>query len=129
MQLFSASDYMTEARTLLQDLVGPPYRYTDDTILMGLNGAMNEIARLRPDLFADMKYQTRMNPNAVITDNIPPTYTTANVGSVVPIPPQYKQAVVFYIAGLSQLLDTEDTTDVRATGFMTLFKASMTSLQ
>jgi hypothetical protein len=124
MQLFLVSDYMGEARTLLQDTV-PPYRYTDDVLLTSINAAMLEISRLRPDILMDSKYQTRLNPAYNITDNVPPMFTSATETQIVPVGPQYKMAVTFYIAGFTQMIDVEDTTDARGVAFMSMFKAAM----
>ena len=126
MQLFTVNDYMAEARVLLQDRVAP-YRYTDDILLMGVNAAMMEVSRLRPDIFVDMKYQTRLNPASRLNDNVPPTYTSVTTTLVVPVAPQYKLAVMWFIAGYTQMIDTEDTTDARGAGFMSMFKAALSA--
>lgn len=128
MQLFQVSDYIAETRVMLQDTVNSPFRYSDDNILMALNQCMGEIARLRPDILMDVKYQTRLNPQYRLSDNIPPTYTSANENAVVPVPGQYKLAVLQFMCGMTQIIDTEDTTDARATGFMSMFAKSLSTL-
>lgn len=128
MQLFQVSDYMGETRVMLQDTVGPPFRYPDDNLLMALNQAMGEIARLRPDILMDMKYQTRLNPTYRLSDNIPPTFTSANENAMVPVPSQYKLAVLQFMCGMTELIDAEDTTDARAAGFMSMFAKSLATL-
>lgn len=95
---------------------------------MTLNQCMGEIARLRPDILMDAKYQTRLNPTYRLSDNIPPTYTSASENAVVPIASQYKLAVLQFMVGMTELIDAEDTTDARATGFMSMFAKSLSTL-
>ena len=57
MALVLASDYITQARTLLQDLV-QPYRYPDVTLLEALNNCWLEVTRVRPDIVLNARYST-----------------------------------------------------------------------
>lgn len=103
------SDYITEARTLLQDTVAP-YRYLDTELVTALNMALLEARKVRPDLFIGL--------NAVQS-------FTANDSTAVTIPEQYKNYLVFYICGNAQLRDEESTQDSRAMAFFGMFKSGM----
>jgi hypothetical protein len=126
--LVTVADYILEARVLLQDTV-PPYRYPDDDLVTGINLAMAEIDRLRPDIFLDAKYTTSNPPRSLLSVPTPPTYSSAAEATVVPLPPQYKVSVIYYIAGNAQLRDTEDVTDKRASEFLNKFTAQLLTVE
>lgn len=128
MKFFLVENYVKEARVLLQDLV-QPYRYDDDGLVTALNAAMYEIARIRPDILADCKYRGRLPKAKLLDDNIPELFSSDAQQEPVPIPPPYKMATIYYLCGNAQLRDVEDTTDVRAEGFMQKFNDAMTSLK
>lgn len=127
MHFFTVGDYITEARIMLQDMV-QPFRYDDDSLATALNAAMYEISRVRPDILMDAKYRTRLSQVRRLDDNIPELFTSGDTSAEVPVPPPYKMAVVFYVSGYPQLRDTQDTTDARAAGFMSMFTKAMLSL-
>lgn len=128
MRFFTVADYVAEARQMLQDEVGPPFRYDDNSLVTALNAAMYEISRVRPDILVDAKYRTRLKRVRLLDDNIPEVFTPGGFSEIVPIPPPYKMAVVFYVSGYPQLRDTQDTTDARAAGFMGMFTKAMLSI-
>jgi hypothetical protein len=126
MALVTATDYVKEVRRLLQDSV-TPYRYSNDNIISALNMGFLEARRLRPDLFLGV---------ASLRDEIPDFTTTVGGGfssgfssgfsvgtnpGTVPMDPQYRPALVYYVCGQVQLMDSENTQDARATIFMNKF--------
>ena len=124
MNLATVSDYIAEARTLLQDLV-QPYRYDDPSLVQALNNCFCEIERLRPDLLLSFKYLSRLPRNldpALITV---PSFS-ANDATPVYMAPQYRMSILYYMCGNAQLRDAEDTQDSRAAGFLAKFEAQMT---
>ena len=113
--LDTVQDYVTEARTLLQDSK-TPYRYSDASVVNELNIAIAEAKRLRPDLF--LKYRT--------TDY--PTFTPDAMSVTVPFEDVYRSALSYYIVGKCTLRDEEDTDDKRGMMFMQKFAAQLVTL-
>lgn len=114
MALDTVSDYITEARVLLQDEDDGNYRYQDSELLTALNIAIMEARKIRADLF-------------VPTRNPLPSFSV-NDDTSVPIDPQYRSALLWFICGHAQLRDDEITQDARATVFMNRFYAGLASL-
>jgi hypothetical protein len=114
MALDRVSDYSSEVRRILKDTVAP-YRFADSDILSGLNLALLEARRLRPDLFAG-----RLRA-------VPPSYS-ALTSAAVDMDPQYRVAIVYYICGAVQIQDEETTQDQRATVFLNKFTSQMLTL-
>jgi hypothetical protein len=124
----------------MQDKI-QPYRYTDDQIIDSLNVALQEIQRIRPDIFLDLKYQQRVQPNDLDDGFIPAYYTVSDIafdgsnnydplnGTLVPIPSRFNDPVIFYMGGHLQLLDVEDTQDQRAVAFMAKVMQRLTQPQ
>lgn len=108
MALGTVQEYVTQARVLLQDEV-EPYRYEDAELLVSLNMAILEARRLRPDMFLDT------------FDDLPGDYSVVD-GTEVEIDEQYRSAFLYYIVGMAQARDEEDTQDARATAFLNLFQ-------
>lgn len=106
--LATVQDYVTDARNLLLDKV-VPYRYDDDSMVRGLNLALLEGFRLRPDLFL-CRYATDV-----------PRYGEVS-GAEVPIEPQFQLAFAYGIASIVLLRDEEDVQDQRAEGFRNRFE-------
>lgn len=111
MALVTVEDYVREARILLQDLL-VPYRYADTELISGLNMGLEQAHKLRRDLF--LKYATT------------PEYPVL-AATEVDIDPGYRRAVLFFMVGHAQLRDEEETTDARASAFLTSFAAQMTT--
>lgn len=114
MALDTVSDYVTQSRILLQDQVAP-YRYPDADLVAALSMGMMEARKLRPDLFLAASFT-------------PPSFT-ANDSTAVSMDVQYRVPFVYYICGLAQLRDEENTQDARATVFLNSFIAKLTSAQ
>ncbi len=116
MALDIVSDYLTTARTLLQDTL-VPYRYSDAELIDALNMAVMEARRLRPDLL-----KSYFNSSL-------PSFSAAALGAAVPIDPQYRAAFVYYIVGMATLRDGEDGQDTRAASFLNKFTAQLLTIQ
>lgn len=114
--LVTVQDYVSAARTLLQDTVNSPYRYSDADLVNALNMGMLEIRRLRPDL---------MRPYLRTTM---PSYSTAALSTSVILDEQYRNGLLFYVCGQAQLRDDEATQDARAVIFMNKFTAQLSSI-
>ena len=113
--LSTVQDYLTRARVLLLDET-VEYRYTDAQLVASLNEAILEARRLRPDL---MLSYFRLSL---------PEYTLANLAAMVSVDQMYRTSFVYYIVGQAQLRDNEDTSDVRAAGFLAKFKSDLTAM-
>jgi len=127
---YPVGNYYSETRALLQDLVGPPYRYIDEQIIAALNIAMGEIGRIRPDLFLNLKYQLPLPQLGPYNDGLPGPFSVDSSGNailtpIVPLPQTYFMPVCWYISGLIQFYDVDDTQDVRAQSFHQKFIGSM----
>lgn len=111
--LATVSDYVTQARVLLQDTIAGPYRYSDDELVAALNIAMIEIRRIRPDIF--------------IATTTTPSFVTPVDATAVSVDEQYRLAVLYFVCGYAQLRDAEDTQDARAGVFMQKFTSTLTA--
>jgi len=98
------------ARVLLQDTL-EPYRYPTANLIENLNVALLDARRLRPDLF-------------LYTPTDVPSYVATS--EVVDIDQQYRMALVYFVAGQTQMRDEEDVTDARAMLFIAKFTSMLT---
>jgi hypothetical protein len=106
------SDYISEARVLLEDTV-EDYRYSDAELRSALNIGLLEARRLRPDLFlgrfsALPSYSS--NSDAVVIDD------------------QYRASLLWYVVGHAQLRDDEGGQDQRAASFIAKFISSLSAV-
>jgi len=115
MALDTVTEYISAARMLLQDRV-EPYRYDTADLLFGLNTAILEARKVRPDLFSSS------TPCAALQQ-----FTTVDT-TAVRMDQQYRMALVYYICAQAQLRDDEATQDARAGGFFGKFTASLLTL-
>ena len=128
-QYFPVSQYISDTRSFLQDLIGPPYRYSDDDIVTALNTAVGEISRVRPDIFLETKYQQPLpKRSAYPEDLVPGLYTSTDETAIVSVPRTYFQPMIWYMAGLLQFWDVEDTQDIRAQSFHQKFLGALMTL-
>jgi hypothetical protein len=105
----TVADYVTDARTLLQDLI-PPHRYDDPSLLTAFNAAMLEARRIKPELFVyNMDTSGQVQSFTAVDD----TY--------VALEPQFRLALVHGLCGHALERDQEDYQDQRATAFLALF--------
>lgn len=107
--LDTVQDYITDTRTLLQDLI-QPYRYDDPSLLVAFNSMLLEARRIRADLFVQ-KWGIRV-----------PYYGTVD-DTQVDIEPQFRLAFVYGTVGHALLRDQEDIEDARATSFLSSFNS------
>lgn len=105
--LETVNDYIVDARTLLQDTISP-YRYDDPSLLVGLNTALLEGRRLRPDLF--VFYGSG--------DSVPSFFE--NDASVVPMEKQFRLAFLHGMVGHALERDQEDVQDERSITFLNI---------
>jgi len=117
--LDTVANYLSAARTLLQDTVDAPYRYSDTDLVAALNNAISEIPRIRPDL-----YFTYLRDSTV-----PTSYSSGTTSASVNVDLRYRMAVLYYIVGYVQLRDDENTQDARAGSLLTQFIAKLTGSQ
>lgn len=109
--LNSVADYMTDARTLLQDTI-PGYRYDEPSMLRALNVAMLETRRQRADLFV---FNLKVNGQIQAFEAVDDTY--------VDIEPQFRLGLLYRMCGHALARDQEDVQDIRATTFFGLANA------
>lgn len=100
-------DYISDARTLLQDTI-PPYRYDDDSLLVALNVTLLEARRIRPDLFVFHRHGRVPSFGIVDADELE-------------IEAPFRLPLVYGLCGHALARDQEDVQDARATGFMRIF--------
>lgn len=107
--LESVEGYVKGARALLLDKV-VPYRYSDVAMVVGLNLALQEGRRIRPDLFI-CRYGVDV-----------PQYEGVS-GEIVPVEGQFRNAFLFGIAAQVLLRDEEDVQDARSNNFRDMFES------
>ena len=112
--LDSVESYILDARTILLDKT-PPYRYSDNSLLVAFNTALHEARRLRPDMFV-YKFGDRM-----------PSYATVS-GEHVPVEFQLRLPVVYGLVAHAMLRDEEDVPVQRANAFLAKFQNMLTSV-
>ena len=106
--LETVADYVSDVRTLLQDVIAP-YRYDDPSLLVALNVTLLETRRLRADLFVFKHHEAvpAFGPNVDDTE--------------VDIEPPFRLAVAFGMAAHALARDQEDIQDARSATFMKVF--------
>lgn len=109
--LETVADYLTQARSLLQDAVAP-YRFPDADLIEYLNMGLLEVRKLRPDLM-------------LATPTNIPSYSAASPATVVDMDPQYRVALLYFTVGQAQLRDQEEVSDARALAFITNFTTQL----
>ena len=113
--LKKVSDYVVEARVLLQDRISP-YRYDDATLVSALNLSLLEGRRLRGDLFVYSEEE----------DGEVQSFTDAESGQEVLIEQQFRQAFLNGMVGYTLERDQEDIEDKRAAMFLGLMRYMLT---
>lgn len=109
--LETITDYITDARTLLQDTIAP-FRYDDPSLVTAMNVALLEGRRIRPDLFLYHRLPTG-RPGVQSLQ--------ANDGTVVAMEDQFRLAFLHGMIGHALMRDQEDIQDERAGAFMKIF--------
>jgi hypothetical protein len=115
MALDTVQDYIDRARVLLLDSV-VPYRYSDPELVENLNMAILEARKLRPDLLSNY-FATTL-----------PDFSTGNLSATVPMDPQYRVALLYYVCGQAQLRDDENVQDSRAALFLNKFVSQLLTI-
>jgi hypothetical protein len=113
-QLTVVGDILDQVRTLLQDVDNSSgqYRYSTDSIVTALNQGMIDLFRMRPDIYLSQQFKV-------------PTFSVAGLDVILGIEEQYVSPLVFYVVGLVQARDDEQTQDARAQAFLTTFKGAV----
>lgn len=108
--LVVVGDLINQVRTLLQDTdaTSGQYRYSTDSIVTNLNQCMGDLFRLRPDLFLEMGFQI-------------PVFSVNSLNDPLGVEVQYHSPLIFYVVGLTQARDDEQTQDARAGVFLQTF--------
>lgn len=114
--LDTVGQYLEEARRLLQDEI-VPYRYEDDDLVDALNIGLLEARRLRADLFLPLFDIPWVDPTGTIAMDTKVTFD-----------PMYRQSLIYYIVGRTQLRDDESTTDSRAAAMLTKFTQQLLTI-
>lgn len=113
--LDTVSQYLEEARVLLQDTVAP-YRYADRELITALNIGLTEARKMRADLFLPL-FELPWHDPGPLAGPIPP----ATLTKPVTMDPMYRSALVYYMVGRAQLRDDEPTVDARAGAMLQKF--------
>lgn len=109
--LDTITDYISDARVILQDTLAP-YRYDDDSLVTAMNVTLLEGRRLRPDLFV----YRRRRPNESGVQSF-----QANDGTVLEMEEQFRLAFLHGMCAHALERDQEDIQDARATMFINVF--------
>ena len=115
MALDTVTDYVAEARILLQDTI-PTYRYGDAQLISALNLGIQTARRNRPDLFMEVVTL----PQFVVGD--------VAAGTAFAMDVQYRVPFLFFMVGFAQLRDEEDTQDTRAAAFIGKFSQQLLTI-
>lgn len=115
--LETVTDYVTDARTLLQDTLSP-YRYEDLDLVVALNVVIDDTRRLRPDLF--LGDGTTTNFGAI------PSFAAVD-STVVEIEHGFRYAILLGMVAHAIARDQEDVQDARAAAFMKLWRDKLMS--
>lgn len=113
--LNSVADYVTDARTLLQDKI-QPFRYDDLSLLTAINITLTEARRMRPDLFV---FNNMVEGQVQAFTEVDDTY--------VEMEPQFRLAILHGLCGHALERDQEDYQDARASAFLGMFNAGLVS--
>lgn len=116
MALDTVQDYLDRARVLLLDEV-EPFRYPTSDLVENLNMGVMEMRRIRPDIM-QAHFRTSL-----------PDFGVSTLTDTVPVDPQYRVALLYYICGHAHLRDEEGTQDTRAAALLNKFVAQMTTIQ
>lgn len=109
--LNTVADYMTDARTLLQDKV-PEYRYDEPSMLTALNVALLETRRQRADLFV---FNLAVRGQAQAFQAVDDTHVVMEA--------PFRLGLLYRMCGHALARDQEDVQDIRATTFFGLANA------
>jgi|SRR5215204_1567025 len=114
MALDTVTDYLAQARSLLQDRTYP-VRYSDSDLIDALNLGLLEARKLRADLFLG---------------TVPGTISVTSIGGtgadpMSAIDEQYRVPLLYYVVGHALERDDEDGSDRRAEQYKLRFIGKM----
>ncbi len=112
--LETVEDYISDARTLLQDTI-KPYRYGDDSMFVAFNVTILEAYRLRPDLF-------RFHMENGSREHSPPSFSFIDSRDF-HVDHAFRLAFVYGTVAHALARDQEDVQDSRSNSFMNLFNS------
>lgn len=115
--LETVTDYVSDARTLLQDTISP-YRYEDLSLVVALNITIDDTRRLRPDLFLGDGTTTYFGAMQSFS---------AVDSTVVAIQSGFRYAVLLGMVAHAIARDQEDVQDARAGIFMKAWRDKLMS--
>lgn len=117
-------DLVSEVRLMLKDRRAP-FRYSDDDIVEGVNTALREVKRLRPDAFLSFTNETE----PVFSQTTMPDFSAADLGLIpltaFPIDEIFYNAVLYHVVGKIQLGDDEFAVDNRAMTLLAAFRQQL----
>jgi hypothetical protein len=105
------ADIVANVRDILQDRDDDARRYKDDSLIRGLNMAVLEIRRVRPDYFIGAYHNS-------VTQY-------SKLESEIQLPDTCLPSLVKYLAGWAELRDDEYTTDGRAAALLQAFATDL----
>jgi hypothetical protein len=114
MALDTVTDYLAQARSLLQDQTHP-VRYSDSDLIDALNLGLLEARKLRADLFLGT------TPGTISVTSIGGT----NADPMSAIDEQYRVPLLYYVVGHALERDDEDGSDRRAEQYKLRFIGKM----
>lgn len=115
--LSTVSDYVSDARTLLQDTIAP-YRYDDLSLVVALNVTIDDTRRLRADLF--------LGDGTTTNFDVIPSFSAVD-STVVEIENGYRLAILMGMIAHAIARDQEDVQDARSGVFMKLWRDKLMS--
>jgi hypothetical protein len=109
------NEVFTQIRFIAQDERSESYRHSDEKIMAYFNSAVEDVRRIRPDLFLASAVSSLWEPI--------PTFTTDDLDNdtEIPIDTMYFSALVDYIAGHLDIEDDEFANDGRAIALLNRF--------
>jgi hypothetical protein len=114
------SDYLTDARVLLQDQISP-FRYPDSDLVVALNVALQDARRIRPDIFLSGSLRHDVLRFIGI-------YSSTNETQAVNIEESFRPTVLLGMVAHALARDQEDTQDARAAMFRQYFVGGLRGL-
>jgi hypothetical protein len=113
--LDTVADYISDARTLLQDIIAP-FRYDDASLLVAFNVTLLETRRVRPELFVFRHHEHV------------PSFAVVNTEPVEMEHP-FRLALVYGTCAHALARDQEDVQDARSAQFLRIFYEMLLGLR
>jgi len=115
----TVGDVIAQVRVLLEDSDTDLQRYSDAILIQQLNSGLLDSKRIRPDLYRGASAMGTV-----------PQYQVSDIAGNTPIAydSQFIPTLVYYVAGLAQLSDSEEPNDERATAMIQVFGKGLTGV-